>query len=123
MSVSTSMPVIGQNYSVPNVGGNSLGVNNVGSSVNVKVIAADPGRQSITFHNPNVAGSGVNVLISQTVDANGNALAPTFAAPGGGYVMLPGTTYTFTGDIQGAWQAIAQSGSTNGLTIASSRNS
>lgn len=123
MAVTASNPVIDQNYSIPNVGGNSLGVNNIGNGANIAVIGIDQARKSITFHNPNVAGSGVNVLISQKVDANGNALAPTFASPGGGYVLFPGATYTFTGDIQGAWQAIAQSGTTNGLTISSSRNS
>jgi hypothetical protein len=116
-----SMPVISQNYSVPNVGGNSLGVNNIGSVSNVQVIPQDQARKSITFHNPNVGGN-INILVSQTVDANGNALAPTFASPGGGYVIFPGGTYTFTGDIQGAWQAIAQSSSNQGLTISSSRN-
>lgn len=112
-------PTIQQNYAIPNVNGNVLASNAVTNAGNTQVIAADPQRRSITFHNPNSANS---LLVSPTQDANGNALNPSFAAPGGGYLIYPGGFLPLTGDIQGAWQAIASAGTTNGMTVSSSRN-
>jgi hypothetical protein len=121
MANSGPNPVIEQTYRIPVTGGATVAVNNLGTA-SQQVIAADPSRKTITFHNPNVAGSGVQVIVCQAVDANGNALTANFAAPGGGWIIYPGGDRTFTGDIQGAWLAAAASGTTNGLTVLASRS-
>lgn len=120
MAIANAEPLAPQNYRVPNVGGITTAVNNVGTT-GAQVIAADPQRKSITFGNPNIVGS-INLLVFQMLDASGAALSPTFAAPGGGWPLLPGGILTFTGDVQGAWGAVAASGSANGLTVISSRS-
>ena len=114
------VPLASQNYVVPNVGGATTAVGNLGAAP-VQVVGADQARKSITFTNPNLVGN-VNILVFQMLDASGNALGPTFAAPGGGWALFPGGTITFSGDCQGAWGAVAQSGATNGLTVISSRS-
>jgi hypothetical protein len=119
MALNFVEPTIAQNYSVPNVNGNVLGVNNVGNVSNIQVIGQDPGRKQLVFHNPNATN---NLLVSPTQDATGATLNPTFSSPGGGYLIFPGGFLTLTGDVQGAWQAIASTGVVNGITVASSRN-
>lgn len=120
VAFNTQVPLASLNIVVPNVGGISTALNNI-STVPAQVIGPDQGRKSITFANPNVVGSGVALLVFQMTDVNGNSLAPTFASPGGGVPLLPGALLTFTGDCQGAWGSVAQSGPTNGLTVFSSR--
>ncbi len=119
MALSVSEPLAPQTYVVPNVGGVTTAVNNVGI-VGAQVIGADPQRKSISFANPNLV-TQTSLLVFQMTDANGNALAPTFATPGGGWPVLAGGIITFTGDCQGAWGAVAQGGATNGLSVISSR--
>lgn len=121
MAISQSEPLAPQTYLVPNVGGATIAVNNLGTA-GVQVVPADQGRKSITFANPNINGA-VNILVFQMTDISGNSLAgTTFAAPGGGWPLVPGGVITFTGDCQGAWGAVAASGTTNGLTAISSRS-
>ena len=121
MAVANAEPLAPQTYSVPNVGGVTTALNNIGT-VGAQVIAADPQRKKITFTNPNIVGN-INLLVFQMVDVNNNSLAGvSFAAPGGGWPLLPGGLLTFEGDVQGAWGAVAQSGPTNGLTVISSRS-
>ncbi len=120
MTVATAEPIIGQNYSIPNTGGITTAFNNIGTGGG-QVIAADPQRKIITFHNPNYV-SNIILMIYQMLDVNGNALAPTFASPGGGWVIVPAAYLSFTGDCQGAWGAVSQSAANNGLTIISSRS-
>lgn len=120
MAVSAVEPLAPQNYIVPNTGGVTTALNNI-STVGSQVIAADAQRKSITFANPNIVGN-INLLVFQMIDASGNALSPTFAVPGGGWPIFPGAIITFTGDCQGAWGAVSQSGVTNGLTVISSRS-
>ena len=121
MAVANAEPLAPQTYSVPNVGGVTTAVNNVGT-VGAQVIAADPQRKKITFANPNIA-SNVNLLVFQMVDVNGNSLVGiTFAAPGGGWPLLPGGIIIFEGDVQGAWGVVGQSAGPSGLTVISSRS-
>ena len=122
MSVSGVEPLAPQNYSVPNVGGVVVALNNVGT-VGAQVIGPDPQRKSITFVNPNLVGN-VNLLVFPMLDGNGNSLAGvTFALPGGGTPLVAGGLFTVTGDgAGGAWGAVAQSGMTNGLTVIPSRS-
>lgn len=113
-------PLIRQNQVIPNVTGTTIAINNLGSSSGLQVVGTDQARKSITFHNPNIS-SNINVLVYQLGTLSGGSNAPTFASPGGGWVILPGATLTFTGDIQGAWGAIAASSSNNALTAIVSR--
>ena len=110
-------PTIQQNYSIP-VTGSTLGFNTV-SSIGAQVIGFDQTRRTIVFGNPSATNT---IIVYQTTDANGNALAPSNASPGGGWPILPSAMLTFTGDVQGAWGAFASSGSTNGISIMSSRS-
>jgi hypothetical protein len=120
-SYNAPLPLAQLSLSVPiTLTGATVAVNNLGTG-SVQVIAADQNRKTIYFHNPNVAGQ-VNVLVCQALDINGNALTASFSTPGGGWVILPGDTLAITGDVQGAWLATAQSGTTNGLTVFSSRS-
>lgn len=119
MAATVSEPLAPQTYTVPNVGGATTALNNIGTGG--QVIGIDASRKSITFANPNVVGQ-ISLLVYQMLDASGAALAPTFAAPGGGWPIVPGGILTFTGDCQGAWGAVAQTGVANGITVISSRN-
>lgn len=121
MSVSGVEPLAPQNYAIPNLGGITTAVNNLGVA-GAQVIGPDAQRRSITFANPNIVGN-INLLVFQMLDAAGASLAGvTFATPGGGWPLLPGAIITFSGDVQGAWGAVAQSGVTGGLTVISSRS-
>lgn len=107
-----------QNYFVPVTGGVTTASNAIGVA-NSAVIPADGGRKKILFHNPNPA---ISLLLSQTLLADGSANNPTFAAPGGGYLLFAGGDREITGDAaMSAWQACAASGTTNGLTVTTSR--
>jgi hypothetical protein len=121
MTASLVVPLAPQNYVIPNTGGVTTAVNNLGTA-GVQVIGPDQARKSITFANPNLVGN-INVLVFQVADVNGNSLlGTTFATPGGGWPIVPGGVLTFTGDCQGAWGAVAQGGGSNGLTVISSRS-
>lgn len=98
--------------------GATVAFSNLGTG-STQVIAADAGRKSITFSNPNTDGN-VNVVVCQAFDNSGNALSASFSSTGGsagGFVILPGGERTFTGNVQGAWNAAAKSGTTNNLTM------
>ena len=96
----------------PTSGGKVTPVNNL-AAVWVLVVAANPNRQSITFHNP-----GTNTMyIGMMTTVVGSQLNPTLAALGGTFSLLPGATMTFTGECQLAWGAIAATGSQNPLTV------
>lgn len=113
-------PIIEQNYVIPVVGGSTTAVNTLGTA-SMQVIAAAQSRKKITFHNPNTANN-INVLVCQALDASGAALTASFSAPGGGFVIFPGSSLTIEGNAaQGAWLSVAESGSNNGLTIVSSQ--
>lgn len=107
------MPLIAQNYLVPNVLGSTVQRNNLGISPST-VLALNQSRQSVIFHNP----GSVNILVAQALDSAGATLVVSFASPGGGFVIYPGGMLTVTGNAaQGGWQACAASGSTGALTI------
>lgn len=98
-------------------GGKIYAYNTITSANNVTVVAANPQRTKITFHNP----SDVDILISPTQSFNGSILAtltPTNAAKGGGFtVFAAGGTLTIEGECQQAWQALAASGAGKALTV------
>ena len=99
----------------PASGGKTTGLNNVGTT-GAQVIAANPARVNITFHNPGT----VNVFVYPLRNASGGTNAPTNALPGGAYVVYPAASITMAGECQGAWGAFAVSGGTNPLTISES---
>lgn len=108
-------PRIEQNYIIPIVGSSITASNVILSASAVQVLSADPSRKRITFHNPNYdSAGGVDLLISQTS-------TPTFAAPGGGFVVFGGASLPIEGDAaQGPWYARGRTGTTNGITIMTS---
>lgn len=107
------MPIIAQNYQVPNVLGSTIPYDNL-TTAQVTVLAAQQSRQSVIFHNP----GSVNILVAQLLDTAGSTIVATFASPGGGFVIYPGGMLTIKGNAaQGAWRACAESGSTGALTI------
>lgn len=110
-------PRIEQNYLVPIIGSSIVAFNTIGSSVALAVLAANPSLRRLTFHNPNYdpTTGGIDLLIAQVSTI-------TFAAPGGGWVLLPaGPPLVFEGDAaQGPWYAIARSSSNKGITIVTS---
>lgn len=96
--------------------GSTVAFSNLGTS-GTQILAADVSRSEVTFHNPNTS-TNASILVYQANDTSGNSLAPTFSAPGGGFLILPGGERTFRGGNVGlAWSAVASTGSTNGVTM------
>ena len=107
-------PLIEQNQIIPMTGGGTLGFSlGTGST---QVLAVNSQTQKVTFHNPGT----IAVFVCQSKDANGNALTPGLNA--GNWIIMPGATWTFTGNgVAGAWLAAAASGSGNPFTVAFSQ--
>ena len=109
-------PRIEQNYSIPITGSSpsASSVNTIGTTA-VSILSGDPSRQRVTFANPNYDSSGgVDLLVAQTS-------TPTFAAPGGGFVIFGGALLVIEGDAAaGPWYATARSGSGKGITVMTS---
>lgn len=98
-------------------GGKVYAYNNIGAVTQVAVAAANPARQKITFHNP---GTVDMFIVPQYVQTTGSnvANAVTTSALGGAFrVFANGGTLEITGECQGAWYALAASGSNNPLTV------
>lgn len=103
-----------QNMITPLINGGTLGFSlGTGST---QILPSTPQTQKVTFHNP----GDQPVYVCQANDANGNALT---AGPNpGNWVILPQSTWTFTGNgVGGAWLAAAASGSGNPFTVAASQ--
>jgi hypothetical protein len=115
----------------PTSGGKVYAFNNLTTSPEV-VAPANQFRTSITFDNPgsvdiivfpvqvqalNPSWTASSSLGTNTSIAN-VALTPTTVALGGGYrIYANGGTRTFTGECQGAWQALAVTSTGNALTV------
>jgi hypothetical protein len=96
----------------PASGGKVTPINNVTTTA-AQVLGANPSRVSVTFHNP-----GSNTLyVGPTTNAFGAAFTPTLSALGGMVQLFGGALWTFTGECQTPFQALAAAGSTNPLTI------
>lgn len=106
----------------PTSGGKIYAYNNLGTSPQV-VAQANQSRQSITFHNPGsndvvVFPSQVQGLNTAPATPTNQTLTPTVSALGGGFrVYGNGGQLTLSGECQGAWQALATTGSNNPLTV------
>lgn len=103
-----------QNMITPALAGGTLGFTlGVGST---QVLAADPQRQKVTFHNP---GATNIVYVCQATDANGNALTP--GPNPGNWAVFPGGLLIFTGNgAAGPWLAAA-AGANSPATVAASQ--
>lgn len=101
-------------------GGKVYAYNAILSASNTTVAPANPNRTKIKFHNPGV----VDILISPALAftaATGvtpAALTPTTVNTGGCFLVFAnGGTLDISGECQGAFQALAVSGSTGKLTV------
>lgn len=98
-------------------GGKVYAFNTISTTPQV-VIAANPTRQRVTFHNP----GDVDIFIAPSTVLNtsgaSTALSPTTSALGGCWrVFANGGSLTVDGECQGAWQAFSASGSGKPLTV------
>lgn len=100
------LPQIRQNYSVGITSPVASGLTTLGTA-SASAIGSNPVRRRIDFINPNA-----NVIV-YVCPAN------LTATPGGGSIpIFPGGTLTITGEnVNCGWNAIAASGSNNGLTV------
>ena len=118
----------------PTSGGKVYAFNNMGTSPQV-VAPANSKRTQITFDNPGavdivvfpcqVQANNPTWTSGSSLDSNtsisNTALVPTTTSLGGGYrIYANGGTRTFSGECQGAWQALSISGSSNTLTVTDS---
>lgn len=105
-------------------GGKTYGYNNISNASPLIVAQANPSRQSIIFHNPGTQDIFIapqfvqGVLGTAPTSPTNVALTPTTALLGGTFrVFANGGQLTLGGECQGAWQALAASGTTNPLTV------
>lgn len=99
-------------------GGKIRAFNNITNAANTQVAAANTSRQKITFHNPGSADIFISPVIALDSNGSNTTLTPTTSALGGTFrVYANGGTLELAGECQGAWQALAASGTTNPLTV------
>ena len=105
-------------------GGKVYGYNNITNLANTVVAQINQARQRITFHNPGTVDVLVSPVLVQNVlgfaptNPSNVAFVPTTASYGGAFrVYANGGTLTIEGECQGAWQALAVSGTANQLTV------
>ena len=107
----TIISYVGSPGTVGPANGGKLTAANPGTS-GAQVLAANPARQSIIFHNP----GPTNVFVYPLLNATGGANAPTNVNPAGAFIVMPGGLLTISGECQGAWGAFGASAS-NDLSI------
>lgn len=84
-------------------GGKVYPFSNIGNVAPVQVLAINPARRKITFHNPGTD----DTLVYPQLTGTGVVNAPTPASPGGGFrVFGNGGTLIIEGECQGAWSAL-----------------
>lgn len=105
-------------------GGKVYGFNNISNVAPLTVAPANTNRVKITFHNPGpndifIGPVNVNNTIGSTPTNNAQvAFTPTTSLYGGCWrVFGNGGSLEISGECQGAWQALASSGTTNQLTV------
>jgi hypothetical protein len=99
---------------VPRSGGNFTPINNLSSAGFVQVIAPNPKRNNISFHNPGVS---TVIVAPLTVGSSQGKFTPTAALLGGTFEILPADWVTLTGLCQQGFQAMVTAGSSQPLTI------
>jgi hypothetical protein len=90
----------------------TVAVTGIGTSSGLALASGQ--RSAVTFHNPNAA---ISLIVCQTTDSSGSALAATFAAPAGGFVILAGAERKFVGNVQTAWNVAGSASGPSTLTI------
>lgn len=105
-------------------GGKVYGYNNITNTAPTVVAQANQVRQKITFHNPGTVDIFIspsfvqNVLGTAPSTPSNVAFTPTTSLLGGTFrVYANGGTLVIDGECQGAWTALAASGTTNPLTV------
>lgn len=77
-----------------------------------QVLGIDAQRLKVTFHNP----GNITLYVCQAVAANGTLISA--GATAGSFLLEAGQTWVFEGKgVAGAWNAAAQQGANNPLTI------
>lgn len=101
----------------PTSGGKLYAWNTLDAVTGIEVAPANQNRRSVTFHNPGT--NDVIVYPQYKVNSGSDETnAVTTSALGGGFrIYGNGGEKTFTGEIQGAWYAIAITGTGNPLTV------
>jgi|SRR5580700_6270293 hypothetical protein len=95
--------------------GNVSASNAIGTSF-TQVIASNPNRRRITFHNPGT----INLYVGPMVLSSGAPNAPTLSLLAGVFIVLPGSDRIVDGACQTAWGAMASTGGANSITISES---
>lgn len=108
----TAVQALAKNTGSVFMGGSVIAVNTV-ATVGSVVVSSNPNRINITFHNP----GSINIYVWPIKDINGNLNIPSFANPGGAFVVMPGAFLTLIDSSNSAWAALSSGGSTNPLTI------
>lgn len=110
-----SNPHISQNYSIPLVSPNAAPTVSIGAA-SIQVLAENMQRQGrVIFHNPNYAAN-VNLWICPQKDLNGTAVAAAVGGPGS-MLLVPGDRLIIEAPCTSGFNAIAESGTTNKITI------
>jgi hypothetical protein len=107
----TIISYVGSPGTVGPANGGKLTAANPGAS-GAQVLAANPARQSILFHNPGTT----NVFVYPLLTLTGTANAPSNLNPAGAFIVMAGALLTVSGECQGSWGAFGAS-SSNDLTI------
>jgi hypothetical protein len=76
------------------------------------IIAINPGRQSIVFHNPGT----VTAYVAPMQNGAGGPFIPTLLNPSGCFQIVAGGTLVLSGEVQCGWQGFCASGA-NPFTI------
>lgn len=88
--------------------------NNIGTSSATTIIAANPTRYGLVFHN---CGATAAVYVYPSAMTS----APTFASVGGSFIIYPGGTLSFPSTMfansNGAWSAFSGTGSNQPFTV------
>lgn len=100
----------------PTSGGKVYAYNNLNTTP-AQVVAANPQRTQVTFHNPGTIDAFIAPVNVQNTGSN-VALTPSTGSLGGCFrVYGNGGQLTISGECQGAWQAFSASASSNPLTV------
>jgi hypothetical protein len=98
-------------------GGKVYAFNNI-STTPQQVIAGNPNRQKLTFHNPGTVDIFVAPATALNSSGQAVALVPTISLLGGCFrVFSNGGTLAIQGECQTAWQAFSASSSALPLTV------
>lgn len=112
-SANGPQPLIEQNYIIPIATGRTTPVSGIGTG-SVQAIGDDAQRRAITFHNPNQT-SQQNLFVCQAKTAAGAAL-PASVDGAGMFIVYPGSSLPFVGNVGGTWNVCASAAGAN-LTI------